>query len=317
MAVDAAPDPIPHETEAVPKRAVLLVNTKSRRGQEWFQQAGRELTSRGIQLEADKSFRTIDQLLAAARSALGKGVPMVIAGGGDGTFNALADLMVESNAVLGVLPLGTGNAFARDLGIAADLPTACGVIAEGKVERVDLGWANGTHFVNVATVGLTTRIAQGLTVPLKRKFGRFVYAIAIVKALRRIKPFHARLETENGVREFDTLQFVVGNGRFHAGPFPLSPLASITDGRLTVYALRHASKGELFKMAMLMPFGLHTALQGVHHEECIGGKLETFPPVAITVDGEICPRTPLEFRIAPLAMRVAVPQSFDPHSTAT
>jgi len=176
--------------------------------------------------------------------------------------------------------------------------------------QVDLGWANGTHFVNVATVGLTTKIAEGLTVPMKRKFGRFVYAIVLTQALRKIRPFKAKLTTEFGVREFETLQVVIGNGRYHAGPFPLSPDASITEGRLSLYALRTASKLELLKMAFLMPFGLQGTLAGVHQEECTRGRLETSPPIAVTVDGEVCPTTPLEFRIAPKALRVVAPQEF-------
>ncbi|RYG27130.1 lipid kinase [bacterium] len=310
MSLEPSPDVTTTPGEAPPKRAVLLVNTKSRRGQEWFEQAKVVLGQKGIQLEAAKSFKTIDKLLAEAKTAIDRNVPLLIAGGGDGTFNALADLYVDHQTVMGVLPLGTGNSFARDLGIPADLETACDVIANGKVVHVDLGWANGTHFVNVATVGLTTKIAQGLTVPMKRKFGRFVYAIVLTQALKKIKPFRAKLTTEFGTHEFETLQVVVGNGRFHAGPFPLSPDATITEGRLSLYALRKASKLELLKMALLMPFGRQGSLAGVHQEECTRGRLETFPPMAVTVDGEVCPTTPLEFRIAPKALRVVAPQEF-------
>ncbi len=311
MSTEAAPEPSTLPGEAPPKRAVLIVNTKSRRGQEWFDQAQKELKAHGIEVEKAMRFQTIGELIAEGREAIERGVPLVIAGGGDGTFNALADLFVGKEAILGLLPLGTGNAFARDLGIDADVAKACDVIANGKVVSVDLGYANGTHFVNVATVGLTTRIAQNLTVDLKRKLGRFVYAVAIYRAMRKSKPFKATLETENGTREFECLQFVAGNGRFHAGPFPIAPDATITEARLNIYAVRGTSKLVLLKYALGLLGGRQTYLDEVYSEKCVGGKLTTHPRMAVTVDGEICARTPFEFHTVPKGMRVVTPQGFE------
>ena len=311
MPTETAPDATPMPGETPPRRAVLIVNTKSRRGQEWFDQAQKELKGQGIEIEKAMRFEKIGELLAEGREAIERGVPLIIAGGGDGTFNALSDLFVGKESVLGLLPLGTGNSLARDLGIQADVAKACDVIANGKVVPIDLGYANGTHFVNVATVGLTTRIAQNLTVDLKRKLGRFVYAVAIYRAMLKSRPFHATLETENGTREFDCLQFVVGNGRFHAGPFPIAPDANITQGWLNVYAVEGKSKWILVKYAFGLLGGRQTALAEVHSEQCAGGKLTTTPAKPVTVDGEICARTPLEFRSVPKGMRVVVPQEFE------
>lgn len=311
MSADTAPESTTMPGDKPPRRAVLIVNTKSRRGQEWFDQAQKELKGHGIEIERAMRFQSIGELIAEGRAAIDRGVPLVIAGGGDGTFNALADLFAGKEAVLGLLPLGTGNAFARDLGIEADVAKACDAIANGKVVSVDLGYANGTHFVNVATVGLTTRIAQNLTVDLKRKLGRFVYAIAIYRAMRKSKPFHATLETEHGTHEFECLQFVVGNGRFHAGPFAIAPDATITEGRLNVYAVRGTNKWILAKYALGLLGGRQTALAEVYSEKCHGGKLTTQPRMAVTVDGEICARTPFEFRSVPQGMRVVVPQAFE------
>lgn len=295
-----------------PRRAVLIVNTKSRRGKEWFDQACEALRGHGVQLEAANSFKSLGELLGETQAAIARGVPLVIVGGGDGTFSAIARYFVKSESTLGVLPLGTGNAFARDLGIPSDVDEACRIIAEGEVSRVDLGYAGDDYFVNVATVGLTTRIAKHLTVPMKRRFGRFVYAIAIVQALRKVMPFQASIKTDNGSVSFDTLQVVIGNGRFHAGPFPLSPHASITEGRLSVYALKTTHRAAFLKMALLMPSGHHVDLEDVHYQDCREGELVTFPPMAVTVDGEVCADTPLKFGIAPKALSVIAPAEFQP-----
>ena len=234
MSTEAAPVASLSPGEPAPKRAVLVVNTKSRRGREWFDAAQKELKGHGVEIDRATRFEKIDELIDTVKDAIARGVPLVVAGGGDGTFNALSDLFVNSECVLGLLPLGTGNSLARDLGIQADVAKACEVIAKGKVVTVDLGFVNGTHFVNVATVGLTTRIAQNLTNDLKKRLGRFVYAVAIFRAMRTSRPFQAVLETENGRREFECLQFVIGNGHFHAGPFPVAPDASIVSGALNI-----------------------------------------------------------------------------------
>ncbi|RYG36000.1 YegS/Rv2252/BmrU family lipid kinase [bacterium] len=296
--------------ESPPKRAVLLVNTKSRRGQEWAESAKTELSLHGVQLERTFTFKKIDELMAEARSAINDRIPLVIAGGGDGTFSAITHLFVGGETTLGVLPLGTGNAFARDLGIPAEVNEACRIIAEGRVVAVDAGRTGEDYFVNVATVGLTTRIAQNLTNPMKRQYGRFVYAIALYRAMQKVRPFVVRIKTENGENEFETMQVVIGNGRFHAGPFPLSQNASITDGKLTLYALKASSKGAFLKLAIHLPGGTQGDLEEVHSEETAGGRLETFPPMPVTVDGEVCPMTPFDFGVAPKSVRVIVPESF-------
>jgi YegS/Rv2252/BmrU family lipid kinase len=261
-------------------------------------------------LEATYTFRTIQELVSETASSISRKVPLIIAGGGDGTFSAIARLFVGSESVLGVLPLGTGNQFARDLGITAEPKSACEVVAKGKIASVDMGMAANDYFLNVATVGVTTQIARNLTVESKRKFGRFVYAIALVNALRTTKPFRAHLKTDNGEIDFDTLQVVIGNGRYHAGPFAISPEASITEGKLSLYALKSTSRGAFLKLGLYLPTGHQGDLPEIHSEEATQGILRTTAPQRVTIDGEVCARTPLEFAISPDCLRVMAPLDF-------
>ncbi|MEZ0325853.1 MAG: YegS/Rv2252/BmrU family lipid kinase [Fimbriimonas sp.] len=292
------------------RKAVLIVNTKSRRGREWKGECQRILTGLGIDLEHTDTFRTIQELVSETSRAISRKVPLIIAGGGDGTFSAIARLFVGSQSVLGVLPLGTGNQFARDLGIPADPQTACEIAVRGKVASVDMGMAAGDYFLNVATVGVSTLIAQNLTVESKRKFGRFVYAFALANALRVVKPFIATLETDNGMVEFETLQVVIGNGRYHAGPFAISPDASITEGKLSIYALKSGSRGAFLKLGLYLPTGHQGDMPEVHSEEATRGVLTAIKPQRVTIDGEVCARTPLTFGIAPDCLRVMAPLDF-------
>lgn len=301
-----------HEpAEGGPKRAVLVVNSKSRRGSDAFEEAKRRLAHHGIELEYARDFKRISDLKAEVRAAIYRKAPLIVAGGGDGTFSAIARYFVDSESTLGVLPLGTGNAFARDLGIAPVVETACDVIAKGKPFHVDLGYAGNDYFLNVATIGLTTKIAEALTGHMKKRLGMFVYAAAVIKALATVQPFHVHLETENGVDEYETLLFVLGNGRYHAGPFRLSPSASITEGKLSLYALATSRKAAFLRFATRLVTGHQGDLPEVRAQDTAGGVVTTTPAMPVTVDGEISLQTPMRFRVAPKALRVIVPQEFE------
>ena len=303
--------------QAESKRAIVIVNTHSRRGKEWYPQVLAALPKHGIVIEKAIPVTDPKRLLKATKDALASGIPLVIIGGGDGTLGSAARHFIGSRSVMGVLPLGTGNQFARDLCIRADVESACEVIGSGKVLGVDVGFAGSDHFLTVATAGLTTLIAQELTDDAKRRFGRFVYLFALGRAIRRLVPFHAKLVTPERTLEFDTIQVVIGNGRFHAGPFPLAPDAAITTGKLIVYALATRSRLELLKFALHLPGGHQGELVEVPTFHTTGGILTTSPIQKVTVDGEIVEKTPLTFGIRPRALQVMVPQDFTDGTSAS
>jgi YegS/Rv2252/BmrU family lipid kinase len=249
-------------------------------------------------------------MLAIVRKAVANEVPVVIAGGGDGTLSAVANILIGTGSALGVLPLGTGNAFARDLGIPIDAAAACEVVSSGKIACLDVGIANGSCFLNVATVGLSTAIAASLREPSKRRFGRVVYAFAVARAFVHIRPFRATLKTENGTHTFQSLQIVIGNGRYHAGPFRVAPDASLTTGKLSLYALDSAKKSSLIRLALHLPSASHVVLPEVHSEAASSGELTTEPRRRVTLDGEIGLYTPLRFEVRPGALRTVVPFEF-------
>ncbi len=292
------------------QNVTLIVNTKSRRGRDCYEQAQRELKLCGVGVTQAIALRHPADAPDAVGQAIAGGASLVIVGGGDGTLGGAAGQFVGKQCVMGVLPLGTGNEFARDLNIPADVCAACSIIANGQISEIDLGIVNGRYFVNVATVGLTTLIAQELTPEAKHRFGKFVYVFALIRALTRVRPFHAVLETPEGTLQFDTLQVVIGNGRFHAGPFPLAPNATITDGKLVVYALAGTSRWTLLRYALNLPGGHQVELPDVPAVMTTGGSLHTSPVESVTVDGEIALQTPLNFGIVPRALRVMTPSDF-------
>src|SRR6478735_529461 len=171
------------------KRALLIVNAKSRSGAANLAAAVERLDAHGIEpLHRECGSR---EELSPMIVKHGREVDLVAVGGGDGTLNAAALGVIEAGLPLGVLPLGTANDLARTLGIPFDLEGAARVIAEGRTRHIDLGLVNGQPFFNVASLGLSAELAQKLTRDIKRRFGRLSYAIAALRVLSRARPFSA------------------------------------------------------------------------------------------------------------------------------
>jgi diacylglycerol kinase (ATP) len=299
-------EPTEHETQ----RALVVINTKSRRGKEWAPRVRQALNQSSLQIEAFHETDRPDIVLEQVREACYRRVPLIIVGGGDGTLSSVMQTIVGTKSTLGVLPLGTGNAFAHDLGIPANPEGAAKILVEGKVAQVDLGVLHGKYFVNIATVGLTARIAEGLTDEMKRRYGRMAYGIAIFRAAVTAKPFEAILTTDKCTDEYSAMQFVVASGRYHGG-FPVTPEAEITDGKLHGYILSATTKGALLKYALHLWGGRQVTLPEVHPFTTGAGRLETSRSLKVIVDGEPAERPPIDFKIAAGALSVMVPQSFE------
>ncbi len=289
---------------------VLLVNTRALNGQEQFDTAKEQLVSRGFSVAYGHQFKDPSQLSKYAVSENWKN-KLVVVGGGDGTLTAVANLLAYTDSVLGVIPLGTGNAFARDLGIPTSVESSLEVLRAGKIAQVDMGKCQGKYFLNVATLGITTNVARNLTVPLKRRFGRLVYGIALYRALKSTQPFTANLVTENGATSLRAIEMVIGNGHYHGGPLPISPTASLVSGKLSLYAVEAGSSASLLRYALMLPMGKHGILNTVHAENCITGKLITEPIQSVVIDGEISAKTPIEFNVEPSCLKVMVPIDFE------
>jgi len=300
---------VPSETLSS-RTVAVIVNERSRRGSDWFDPVLNELTRRGWTIERAVLARHPGEAETALKSAVDAGVPLIALGGGDGTFTHALGHFVGRQTVMGVLPLGTGNAFARDLGIPSTVAGAVDTLDCGRIGTVDVGKVGADRFLNIVTVGLTTRIAEYLTPDAKRRYGRAVYLVALARAVALTRPFLCEITTAEGHFAFDSLQVVIGNGRYHAGPFPVHPDASITEGRLHMYALKGRNKANFVRLAWSLRLGQQVDMDDVFSCETVGGRLVTLPSKRVTVDGEILYRTPIDFGIEPDSLRVMVPTDF-------
>ncbi|WP_287127362.1 lipid kinase [Candidatus Cyanaurora vandensis] len=293
-------------TGTMDRPALLLVNPHARQVQQRLTEVRKQLTERGFTLieETIPDPADLPSLLARYRER----VECVIVGGGDGTLNAVVDGLVGVGLPLGVLPLGTANDLARTLNIPLTVPEACQVIQTGQPKQIDLGWVNGKHFFNVASLGLTTRITQRLTGTIKKRWGVFAYALTAFQVVGQARPFRAEVRVDGQSFSVRTLQIAVGNGRYYGGGLTVATDAAIDDQRLDLYSLECNAWWQVVSLLPAMSRGdqgrspLVSALQGQEIE------ILTQRPRRISTDGELTVTTPARFKVIPLALSVLVPQ---------
>ncbi|HEY9804075.1 MAG TPA: lipid kinase [Leptolyngbyaceae cyanobacterium] len=286
-------------------RALLLVNHHARQGQARLSQAINYLKELDFQL-IEESTEHPKQLYELIHQYKDK-VDLVIVGGGDGTLNAVVDALVETQLPLGILPLGTANDLARTLGISNSLPEACKTIAQGELRRIDLGWVNGKHFFNVASLGLSVKITRRLTKEFKRRWGVLAYAVTALQVIWKSRPFTAEIRTKDRVFRAKTVQIAVGNGRYYGGGMAIVPDARIDDQRLDLYSLEISHWWEIIPLLPAMRNGRHIHRQNVRALNGREFEIYTRRPRAINTDGEITTYTPARFCVIPKALAVLVP----------
>lgn len=287
------------------KRALFLVNHHSRRGKETAEMALKQLQNLGIEIV--EGFTDHPQQLPEVIQQHQDQVDLVIVGGGDGTLNAAAAGLVNTNLPLGILPLGTANDLARTLGIPTTLPEACQVIAKGEVKYIDLGQVNGKYFFNVASLGLSVEITQNLTKEAKRKWGVLAYAATALQVLWQARPFRAKIYFDGEVIPVKTIQIAVGNGRYYGGGMVVAADAAIDDERLDLYSLETQHWWQIITLLPAMRQGNHALWPGVRSIYGQEFEVVTSKRRAINTDGEITTHTPAKFSIVPRALAILVP----------
>lgn len=289
--------------------ACLIVNRKSRRAERWLSRLEPLLTARNFDIRQTHFFEGRQALLAAGAAARDSGCPLVLVGGGDGTISSLAPFFACTDVNVGLLPLGTGNALAFDLGIPDDLEGACDVIAQGAVRQIDLGRLDDAYFVNHVAIGASTLVSLSLNPHAKRWIGKLAYLTAAFRAYVRVKPFTARMKLDEELFEIKTIQVVLGNGRHHAGPFVLAPNASLESGQLVAYVLETTDRRRLIELVRRLRRGDHTEMPDVHPFTFQHGDIRTRRPVRVSVDGEVRRRTPIEFSVVHRGLRILAAQT--------
>ena len=254
--------------------------------------------------------RAGDELAPLARSAVSENNSRVAAGGGDGTVNAVAGVVAGTDAALGVIPMGTLNHFAKDVGIPLDLEQAVRNFFTGRVVKVDVGEVNGRVFVNNSGIGVyphLVRLREGQQRHGHTKPVAFVLAVGAV--LRRYSRLRVKLHLSEAEAFARLTPFVfVGNNKYEVVGLEIGRRVSLTSGRLWVCTAPRAGRRHLVGMAW------RTLTGRVSDHELNAMEVEETwvdpgtPRINVSTDGEVSLMTaPLHYRIRPGALGVVLP----------
>jgi len=244
-----------------------------------------------------------------AREAVTQDVDIVIAAGGDGTINEIIQELAGSKTALGVLPYGTVNIWAREMGIPLQIVDARKVLLNGQIRSIDLGRCNDRFFLLMAGIGIDGAVTQAIEKKPVKRLGALGYLLIATWLGLGYPNFQARLRINNKRPvKLRALQIIVGNTQLYGGALKFTWEAKCDDGQLDVCVVRKRSMlGRIFVVIDFL-LGRKNRQQWVRYYTATSIEINTRQPVAIQIDGEPVGHTPASFIIAPGALKVLVPQ---------
>ena len=312
MSISVTPGP-PEEpiVEHLPQPVLFIVNGHSRQGREQFGPALTLLRESGLNIKEAILAKDKAETENLLQREIDQGANMVVAGGGDGTLSLCANFLAGTPVALAALPLGTGNTFARSIGLPVDLEEAIKTIAQGHIEAIDVGKCNGEVFLNSVSLGFSATLAGALTSEVKKKLGLLAWPVTGFKMMSRHRPLRLRVTSQQETFVARTHQLMIANGRYVAGSIKASEESSVQDSELTVFALGGSSRGEFIKSALNWSIRHDFEGPGTHFFQTQKVTVNSLGRRAqANVDGELNQKTPLEIEVWPRALRVVVPRGF-------
>ena len=241
-----------------------------------------------------------------AQRAIDEGFTRIVAAGGDGTVNQVANGLADRKAALGVLPMGSVNVFAMELGLPLHNLRRCwDIIEETNIRQIDLPIANGRYFVQLAGVGLDAQVVKETSLAFKRSFGPLSYLISAAQIAARQPP---KLFIESEETSVEEGSFVlVGNGRLYGGPFPFFKHAIIDDGLFDVVVFKRLGYLEIVKYLQDVVFSSDIKVPEIEYFQTRRLRITSEQNVPLELDGELAGNCPVDFRIRGKALRVLAP----------
>jgi YegS/Rv2252/BmrU family lipid kinase len=252
-----------------------------------------------------------------ARMAAEAGAQVAIAAGGDGTVNEVANGLAGSEVAMGVLPIGTGNVWAKEMGFPAWVPpyrhplreAAQGLLG-ATVRQIDLGRANGRHFLLWAGAGFDAEVAHEVEplIEIRRHLGNLLYAISGLSLALSFVGTRSTVLIDGKVLRRRVLMIVISNVHLYGGGlFRLAPAARVDDGTFDVFLFRGHGTAAAFHHFFSLLTRYHMRDPQMNHYRA--RQVEIYPdrPLAVQIDGDAYGQTPLTVEVVPRALKVLVP----------
>jgi YegS/Rv2252/BmrU family lipid kinase len=274
---------------------------------------------------------TREMVVKRAMGAALEGYDSVIAAGGDGTVNAVVNGLMQAHEqwlrapvskdkgptlpALGILPMGTGNVFAFNMGIARELREACRVIRRGQTRAVDVGVARtavppfeSRHFLLMAGVGFDAKVVEDTSLRLKYVLRDFAYVLKILQNGISHRGAKTRLKFVEGVEySGDSWLVMIGNAAAYAWDIRFTSHAHLDDGLVDVCLFPFENKVASVRQVLQVLTGQHIERGTVKYWKTAGLQIESEPPAPVQLDGDEWSRTPIHIAVQPAALRVLAP----------
>lgn len=248
-----------------------------------------------------------------SREFANDGMERVIAVGGDGTFNEVANGLLTADRLppMGIVPAGTGCDLPRTLGLTSkSIEESVRIACLGTVTRMDVGFARcdsgeSRYFVNVAGLGFDATVADKAA-RTKLPGGKISYLAALATSLASYKNISVTVTSDTLSVQTRAIFVTVANAKYFGGGFKITPMADITDAKLDLAIIGDLSIPELLRNIPSVYRGKHTNHSKFTHALCTHVRVESHEPALVQVDGEILGTAPVEFSIRPFAFLVSV-----------
>lgn len=242
---------------------------------------------------------------AMAERAVEQGFEKIIAAGGDGTVNEVINGLTGSDAKLGLLPVGTMNVFATELGLPNNLDACWKIIQDGQTRSVDVGRANDHYFIQLAGVGLDAQIVLETEKEFRKHFGPLSYLVVASQVAARKAP-ELKVELPEG-KQLEGSFVLIGNGRHYGGPFVLFKEACIEDGLLDVLVFSKISHLDIMRYLQGFVFGDPATMKDLTYLQTPWLRVSSDEKVPVEVDGELMGFVPVEVGFAEKKLQVLTP----------
>jgi diacylglycerol kinase (ATP) len=280
------------------------------------------------------------EAIKIARQAVERGVKVVVAAGGDGTINEVANGLLGSDTALGVLPIGTTNAWAMQMGIPALNPVlqsarvaklmtdlekriayplpanyyrrvlldAAKVLIEGRTISVDVGEVSGRYFLLWAGIGLDAAVVESISPADKKILGSWAYLLPALRTVRRYFSTEICLSLDGKVTKTSTPLIIISNIQLYGGLFAIGAKACVNDGKLDVCVFKGDGFFTFVQHALKVLSRQHLRDPKIEYYQCSEMSIEAARILPVHVDGEPFTETPVTIRAVPSALKVIVPK---------
>jgi len=285
----------------------VIVNPSAGRGDvsKFIPQLREMLSRKGISFELVVT-RSPGHAIELAREGT-KQFQTIVAVGGDGTINEVVNGIMGTDAVLGIIPLGTGNDLARSLKIPFSLEKSVQTLTSGRTVSIDVGKDIDGYFTDILGIGFPSDVMFHANTSTSRFRGTTAIKASIIQVINKLQPYQVMIETDQGQFSATVMGVFILNTPYTGGGVNLAPDASMDDGAFDVVIMNEMRKLEFLRLLPKSYKGKHVGSPNVRIIRTSKIKITTVTPMRKNFDGNIIGITPIDAQVLPLALRVIVP----------